>query len=297
MGVWAVATTAVFAIAVAVLAYREFRAYLVWLEAVRLRAQAKPLIDRRLEQLAGRLEPAEIAPILAADLTSRDTTALVVDRSGRVIGSAPPLEGPEPPLLPRQRYARALGEDPHVTSIARDARGRRVLSVLIPPLPWRPDPPAVVQLATYLDSRERPFRLMQILAAAILADSILLVLVEVTLEGPATLLALVAVPLVWVAARLARGGGPLTVEGERRPSARAEGSFPLAAPFERSRLRSSPSRQPRSASGRSSRRPRTNCGRRSPPWPGPPMSCSGTPRATPSTSSGSRASFARRPTG
>jgi two-component system OmpR family sensor kinase len=229
VGAWAIATTAVFAVAVAILAYREFRAYLVWLEAVRLRAQAKPVIDRRLEQLAGRLEPAEIAPLLAADLTNRDTTALVVDRSAQVIGSAPPLEGPEPLLLPRERYARALGEDPHVTSIARDSRGRRVLSVLIPPLPWRPDPPAVVQLATYLDSRERPLRFMQILAAAILADSILLVLVEVTLAGPATLLALLAVPLVWVAARLARGGGPLTEERERRPPASSEGAVPLAS--------------------------------------------------------------------
>ncbi|MGH2451047.1 MAG: sensor histidine kinase [Candidatus Limnocylindria bacterium] len=233
MGVWAIATAAVFAAAVALVAYRELRAYLVWLEAVRLRAQAKPVIDRRLEQLADRLEPVEIAPLLAADLTNRDTTALVIDRSARVIGSAPPLEGPEPPLLPRERYERALAEDPHVTSVARDARGRRVLSVLVPPLPWRPHPPAVVQLATYLDSRERPLRFMQILAAAILADSILLVFVEVALEGPATLLALVAVPLVWVAARLARGGGPLTAERGRRPPARSEDPVPLASAVRR----------------------------------------------------------------
>jgi hypothetical protein len=93
VGGWAIATTAIFAVAVAAIAYRELRAYLIWLEAVRLRAQAKPLIDRRLEQLASRLEPVEIAPILAADLTNRDTTALVVDRSGTVTGSAAPIAG------------------------------------------------------------------------------------------------------------------------------------------------------------------------------------------------------------
>ncbi|MGH2451704.1 MAG: sensor histidine kinase [Candidatus Limnocylindria bacterium] len=227
MGGWAIATATIFAAAVAIIAYREFAAYLAWLEAVRLRAQAKPVIDRRLEALADRLEPFEIAPILAADLTNRDTTAIVVDRSGAVIGSAPPIEGPEPPRLPWERYQRALAEDPHVSSIARDPHRRRVLSVLIPPLPWRPDPPAVVQLATYLDSRERPLRFLRVLAAVILADSIVLVLLEAALVGPLTLLALAGVPLFWAIARRVRGGGPLTIEGEPRPSARSEGAVPL----------------------------------------------------------------------
>lgn len=219
MDVWTVTTTILFLVGVAVIVHREVSAFLVWLHAVRLRAQAKPVIDRRLEQLTEHLSPREIAPILAADLTNRDTTALIVDRSGEVIGSSTPIEGPEPLLLPAERYTRAFAENPHVTCLLRSPDGRRVLVLLIPPLPWRPHPPAVVQLATYLESDRERLRFLRILAAGLVPIAVLEVVLEVLLEGPFTLVALAALPLVLLVARIAREGSrpPISVETDRRP--------------------------------------------------------------------------------
>jgi two-component system OmpR family sensor kinase len=221
---------------VAVIVYRELWAYLVWVEAVRVRAQAKPILDRRIEQLSSGLDPVEIAPILAADLTNRDTTATVVDRAGRVIGSAPPLDGPPAPRLPEERYAAALAEDPHVTSVVRDPDGRRVLALLIPPLPWRPAPPAVVQLAIYLEDHEKRLHFMRVLAAGLVAIGMLEIFLEVVLDGPVTLVSLAALPLIYLVARAARRGGRPPVRFDRNQAPRPaveEGPRDLAAVLRR----------------------------------------------------------------
>jgi signal transduction histidine kinase len=218
---WAIATTGVLVLATLVIAHRELRSYLIWQQAVRLRAQARQVIDRRLDQLGDRLDAPELAPILAIDLTNRDTSAIVVTRKGQVIGSAPPIHGPEPPLLPWPRYEAALEGEPHVTSVVQDG-ARRVLVVLIPPLAWRPAPGAVVELATYLDSEERLLRFIRILAGGVLLSAILAVFLEVALAGAYTLLALLAVPLVYAAARLARREASPPLTQESAPTRHAE---------------------------------------------------------------------------
>lgn len=225
MGQWAIATTAVLVLAALLIAHRELRSYLIWQKAVRLRAQARPVIDRRLDQLGAQLDPAELAPILAIDLTNRDTSAIVVTRKGQVIGSGPRIHGPEPPLLPRERYERALGDDPHVTSVVPEGE-RRVLAVLIPPLAWRPGPGAVVELATYLDEEERVLRFIRILAGGLVVATVAAVFLEYELKGPYTVLALLAVPLVYAAARFARRGASPPPTQESEPSPHAEAHVP-----------------------------------------------------------------------
>lgn len=122
--------------------------------AVRLRAQAKPLIDRRLEHLDGQVPLTELAAILALDLTNRDTTATVIDRRLRTLASGPPEDGPAPVVLDEALYRAVLTGDPHVTVVSRHPNGRRSLTLLIPPIAWQPQPPAVVQLSVYVDQQD-----------------------------------------------------------------------------------------------------------------------------------------------
>lgn len=205
-----------------VIAHQELRSYLIWQQAVRLRAQARPVIDRRLDQLGDRLALAELAPILAIDLTSRDTSALVVTRKGQVVGSAPRIHGPEPPLLPLKRYEAALDDDPRVTSVVPEG-DRRILVVLIAPLAWRPMPGAVIELATYLDTEERVFRFIRILGAGLIVAAVVALALELALRGPFTMFALLAAPLVYGAARLARRGAAPALVEEATPLPSAEG--------------------------------------------------------------------------
>lgn len=203
MGHWAIVTTAIAAAAMLLLADRKFRAYLLWQKAVRMRAQAKPVLDRRLEQLDGRIDLAALGAMLAEDLTNRDTTAAVVDRAGTQIAAATPLEGPSHTTLPATYYE-AAADDPHVQWEIRHDK-KSVLVALVPPHTWRPDPPAIVQLAGFLDDELRLLRFARTLVLGLLGVTAIAAALEILLAGPYTLLALVAVPLVLVAARLARG--------------------------------------------------------------------------------------------
>lgn len=203
--IWPLTTAALLLAATGFLAYRQLRAYLLDLEAVRVRAQAKPIIDRRIEHLAGRMGLAELAPILAEDLTNRETSALVLDRRGRPIGSAPPHEGPAPPLLSFAQYQRTLEGDKHVTYLLSGQGGRRLLVVLVPPKTWLPRPPAIVQLTIDLTPLHRVLRtfVLTLFGAGLAVLAGALVLGEV-LGGPYELLSLAAVPLVAILAARAR---------------------------------------------------------------------------------------------
>jgi two-component system OmpR family sensor kinase len=208
---WPIAAAVLLLLGVGAIAHRELRAYLFEQCAVRLRAQAKPLIDRRLEHLSGQVDIPELAQILAMDLTTRETTALVVDRSGTVLASGPPQEGPEPPLLEPDRYRAAFEGDPHVT-YSFERAGARLLVVLIPPRAWLPDPPAVVQLTTSLGREERLLaRLALALGGSTLALGWLTLIVAELGGGPLTLAPLLSLPVVAVLGRLARARNRLEI--------------------------------------------------------------------------------------
>lgn len=207
------------------LLYVELDRYLVDQRAARLRAQAKPVIDRRLEHLLGQVESDELAAILAMDLTNRDTTATVIGPAGDVIASGPPHDGPPPQLLDERRYRAAFAGDPHVTYVLGGKRRRgRTLVTLIPPKAWLPDPPAVVQLTTRLLPEERLLRwFMLVLGGGLLAVTGVGLLLDRTLGSPYELLALLAVPLVMVFARIGRQRGMATrlredLRGDVRPA-------------------------------------------------------------------------------
>ncbi len=147
--------------------YCYLRHFLLISTATRVRAQAKPVIERwlysRLSEppLVGdeirRKEPTssylqEIAAPLARDLTSKDTSALVLDQRGRILASGR-LLSEEPPSPPPQDQAidKALVGNNEVNYTTR-FNGRHLLVLLIP---LRKSPRAreilgVVQLSTYL---------------------------------------------------------------------------------------------------------------------------------------------------
>jgi two-component system OmpR family sensor kinase len=201
--------------------YRALRSHLVDLHAVRLRAQAKPVIDRRIEHLSDQISIVELAAILAMDLTNRETTACVVDSAGRVIASGPPDEGPPSPLLPDEQYQKALAGDPHVTCLVRIG-GRDVLAVLVPPLAWLPRPPAVIQLSTDLTANERLLRrAVGIVLTGVLCVAGLEFALDVGVGGGLGVVALVAIaPVMVLAARVIRPSEIPTEVGRSLPVAR-----------------------------------------------------------------------------
>ncbi len=145
--------------------YLDNRRFLVQNLAARVRAQAKPVIARRLQgplqapPLLGREQGPpgppplqEIAPGLARDLTSRDSGALILDRRGRVLARGKVLpEEPESAPPEPVYYRRALAGENEV-SYPTYWRGAHVLVVLIPlrPHPRSPRVLGVVQLTTPL---------------------------------------------------------------------------------------------------------------------------------------------------
>lgn len=229
MSPWPIIGAGLLLLALEAALLRELRRWTVAQLAVRLRAQAKPLIDRRLEHLSGQLELPDLAAILAMDLTSRDTSAIVVGPGGSVVATPPAgAGGPPPPRLDEDRYARALAGDPHVTVLVRGS-GDSVLVVLIPPLAWLPSPPAVVQLACDISEQSRNLdRLALTWGIGTVACACLAMLLETLLGGPWILLALLSVPAVALAAsRLGVEGGapvpePSAVADTAPPGPRAD---------------------------------------------------------------------------
>src|SRR4051812_43402434 len=123
---WPIVVAAAVLLAVGAVAYRELGAWLTAQRAVRLRAQARPIVDRRIEHLDGQLPLAELATILALDLASRETAALVIGPDGRPLAAAAAEAGSPPaePLEPA-RYPPAFGGDPHATDPPPRPRGAR----------------------------------------------------------------------------------------------------------------------------------------------------------------------------
>ena len=133
--------------------YWDTQRFLIGSTATRLRAQAKPVIERWLYTESptetpispstprGPVPPVhpadthrlvEIAPYLARDLTSRDTVAVLLDREGSVIAVGRRLpEEPIPPEPDPAYDARALAGDNEVTYVTT-VQEEHALVLLIP---------------------------------------------------------------------------------------------------------------------------------------------------------------------
>ncbi len=138
----------------------ETQHFLLQTTAARLRAQAKPIIERWTATLPSQPSSEALAATaqhLAQDLTSKDTAALIVDRGGQILAQGRRL--PEEPLAPPpdpQAIAQALQGHNEIDQ-TRTFNGQRTLVVLIP---WRPAPGSqhilgVIQLSTSLAPLEQ----------------------------------------------------------------------------------------------------------------------------------------------
>jgi two-component system, OmpR family, sensor kinase len=181
----------------------ELAAWLTAERAVRLRAQAKPIVDRRIEHLDGQVELPQLATILALDLASRETAALVIAPDGRPLAAAPADGGtPGAEALAPERYAPAFDGDPHATYVTRGPNGERLLHALIPPRAWLPRPPAVVHLVADLAPERRLLdALVRVLALTLLATVAVAAALALALGGAWPLLALLAIAPAVLAAR------------------------------------------------------------------------------------------------
>jgi signal transduction histidine kinase len=213
-------------VAVGAVAWRELDAWLTAQRAVRLRAQARPVIDRRIEHLGGQLEPAELATILALDLASRETAALVIAPGGVPLAAAPAegRDGPAAEPLDPARYEAAFRGDPHATYVTRGPRGVRLLHALIPPRAWLPAPPAIVHLIADLAPERRVLAALGAILAATLAVTVAAaVALELALGGAWPLLAALVAVLAAIAARRLLPGARLGGEPPARKIAEATG--------------------------------------------------------------------------
>jgi two-component system OmpR family sensor kinase len=132
-------------VALGLMLYLDTRQFVVDSTAVRLRAQAKPVIERWLA--APRTAPplVDVASDLARSLTSRDTAAVIVDAGGTVLADGRRL--PEEPVaapIDRERIARALAGDNEVTYTV-DGPARQL--VLLIPLRESPGAGRIVGIA------------------------------------------------------------------------------------------------------------------------------------------------------
>lgn len=131
--------------------YSALRRFLLDSTALRMRAQAKPVIESHLAQ-ASRTDLKTVATELSHALTSRDTTATIFDRHGVLLADGRRL--PEEPVAAISRHdflAKALMGEKELTYIAPQD-GQRALVALIP---LRQKPPStdvlgVVQITTPL---------------------------------------------------------------------------------------------------------------------------------------------------
>ncbi|MGE5375994.1 MAG: sensor histidine kinase [Bacteroidota bacterium] len=111
--------------------YLNLRRFLLDSTALRMRAQAKPVIERRF----ARSQPGDLertAPAFSRSLTSRDTTASLFDRQGRYLADGRRL--PEEPQAARPRpdlLRRALHGEKEIT-YTTTGEVRRSLVALIP---------------------------------------------------------------------------------------------------------------------------------------------------------------------
>ncbi|MCS6827718.1 MAG: HAMP domain-containing histidine kinase [Caldilinea sp.] len=138
------------------LLYFDVRTFLVTSTAVRLRAQAKPVIERWLAEApldaAGVPSLRPIADHLARDLTSRDTTALIIDHSGALLANGRRLpEEPLPAPVDAERMALALAGENEITyAVMVDDQHTMVLLIPLRPQPGDPTILGVAQLSTPL---------------------------------------------------------------------------------------------------------------------------------------------------
>ncbi|WP_119066203.1 HAMP domain-containing protein [Rubrobacter indicoceani] len=117
--------------------YLDLRAFLIDSTETRLRAQAKPTIERFLSvENPSAQEQATIPGVaenLSRNLTSRDTTATVLDSDGTYLANGRRLEEEIPAIAPSSKHvARALGGENEIGYTARDAAEERMLVLLIP---------------------------------------------------------------------------------------------------------------------------------------------------------------------
>jgi two-component system OmpR family sensor kinase len=131
--------------------YLSLRKFLLDSTALRVRAQAKPVIERQVTPNQRNDFTAHTAELSQA-LTSRDTTATIFDRQGHLLANGRRL--PEEPVAaaPRPDYlARALAGEKEITYITV-APEHRAQVTLIPvrPTPTARDVLGVVQLTTPL---------------------------------------------------------------------------------------------------------------------------------------------------
>ena len=133
--------------------YWDFQNFLLESTATRLRAQAKPVIDT----LTAVPDPLSQADVLARDLTSRDTTAIIIAPDGTILASGKTLpEEPAPPPPDPAYYERALAGENEVTYVTGDADQRQLVMLI----PWRAAPGSddilgVIQLNTPLAPIEK----------------------------------------------------------------------------------------------------------------------------------------------
>lgn len=129
--------------------YLNLRKFLLDSTALRVRAQAKPIIER---QLTDRVDLHTIASDLSRALTSRDTTATIFDRSREQLANGRRL--PEEPIAasPHPDYViRALSGEKDVTyTTARDHPRAQVALIPLRRAPTSNDVLGVVQLTTPL---------------------------------------------------------------------------------------------------------------------------------------------------
>ncbi|URD51290.1 HAMP domain-containing sensor histidine kinase [Chroococcidiopsis sp. CCNUC1] len=131
----------------------NLRNFLIERESIRLRAQAKPIIDAEL--LNRKVDDEKLRAIadrLATDLSSIETGASIVDRYGREIGRHNSTIGePAAPQLPKDWYASALAGELKQDHIIKDRNGSDILVALVP-IPPRQTPLGVAVLSTSLES-------------------------------------------------------------------------------------------------------------------------------------------------
>jgi two-component system OmpR family sensor kinase len=110
--------------------YAELQRFLLDHSAQSLRAQAKPVVDRYMRQLEATGQPlATVARPLARDLTSRETGALVLDRSGRPLAFGKFLPEEPAPVVPDPALVeRALAGANELYRVLQDPTGPQLVA-------------------------------------------------------------------------------------------------------------------------------------------------------------------------